>query len=336
MKVSKCICIAGKNDIAINVIKYCLDKYSNEYKIKAILVQNDEGIDGWQKSLKLFCVNNRIDIITLDEAYDIEELFFFSCEFDRIVIPSKFKSDNLFNIHFSLLPKYKGMYTSVLPVLNGDRETGVTLHKIDSGIDTGDIIAQRKLFISDSDNSLNVYIRLIKYGSELIVDNIDNILMNEYSLYEQPQMGSTYYSKNAINYCDLSLDVNCTAYQIVNQIRAFSFRPYQMLKYDDCPIVSAIALEDKSTLKAGTLISEDDTSIIIASIDYNVKLYKDCFQELITAINAEDINFIKGKICVPGILNEIEKDGTNLYQCALKKGNIGIIKLIEGKLGNGS
>ena len=68
------------------------------------------------------------------------KIFFISLEFDKIINTSLFKTTNLFNIHFSLLPRYKGMYTSILPILNGDKISGVTLHKIDRGIDTGDII----------------------------------------------------------------------------------------------------------------------------------------------------------------------------------------------------
>ena len=59
----------------------------------------------------------------------------------EIIKTKNFKSNKLFNLHFSLLPSYKGMHTSAFPILNGEKYSGVTIHKIDNGIDTGDIIA---------------------------------------------------------------------------------------------------------------------------------------------------------------------------------------------------
>lgn len=90
-----------------------------------------------------------MQIISLEEAYSIENLLLLSVEFDRIVQISKFLSDKIFNIHFSLLSKYKGMYSSVLPILHGERKTGVTLHRIRHGIDTGEIIAQEEVDIEE-------------------------------------------------------------------------------------------------------------------------------------------------------------------------------------------
>lgn len=139
----KKICIAGKNNIAVEITKYL--KKKDDIEILAIPNSADNGIDGWQKSFYKFCLENSIPIISLEEAHKIENLIFLSLEFDKIVKPYEFLSDKLFNIHFSLLPKYKGMYTSALPILNNEKETGVTLHKIDTGIDTGEIIAQRKI-----------------------------------------------------------------------------------------------------------------------------------------------------------------------------------------------
>lgn len=73
-----------------------------------------------------------------------DDLIFISLEFDKIVNPDLFKDARLYNIHFSLLPSYKGMYTSAIPILNGEEMVGVTFHEIDKGIDTGNIIAQKK------------------------------------------------------------------------------------------------------------------------------------------------------------------------------------------------
>ena len=83
-------------------------------------------------------------IISLNQAYRIPNLIFISIHYDKIIKIENFKTKNLYNFHFSLLPKYKGMHTGAHPIINGENYSGVTLHKIDNGIDTGDVIDQIK------------------------------------------------------------------------------------------------------------------------------------------------------------------------------------------------
>ena len=92
-------------------------------------------------------LDNNIEVVTLQTLYEINDLLFISLEYDEIIKPEMFETNELFNIHFSLLPAYKGVYTSIFPILNGEQYTGVTLHKIDSGIDTGAIVDQMKIEI---------------------------------------------------------------------------------------------------------------------------------------------------------------------------------------------
>ncbi|WP_241392744.1 formyltransferase family protein [Pseudomonas chlororaphis] len=81
--------------------------------------------------------------ISLEAAYEVASTAFISLEFDRIVVPGRFSISRVSNIHFSRLPEYKGMFTSVWPLLESRAEAGVTLHFIDRGIDTGEIVAQQ-------------------------------------------------------------------------------------------------------------------------------------------------------------------------------------------------
>ena len=96
------LCIAGKNNIAVEVVEYALGKIGKE---NIVLVTNntDSGEDSWQRSLLKYGRENKVEIIGLEEAYAIEDLTFLSLEFDKIIKPYLFKSDKLYNIHFSLL-----------------------------------------------------------------------------------------------------------------------------------------------------------------------------------------------------------------------------------------
>ena len=314
------ICIAGKNNIAVDVMLYCINHLS-ENRVICITDRDEIGINTWQKSLSWFANKNGVEIVKLEDVYDIKELAFISTEFDRIIKPEKFKSKTLYNIHFSLLPKYKGVYTCVLPVLNGDSETGVTLHKIRSGIDTGEIIDQEKLEIKNEDTSLDVYQKLNSLGTAVIVRNLAGILADNVEAVPQDKEGSTYYSHDAIDYKNLYLNVNCTAFQIQSQIRAFSFRPYQILGWNGNQYIQAQILDDVSILKPGCIIEDNQIYTIISSIDYDIKLYKDVFYELLEAIK-EHRNRDAAKLCsCREIIKSKDKDGWTALTVAVYNNN---------------
>ena len=156
------ICIAGKNNCAIDAIKFLLKKKININRILTLPNYNDKGIDGWQPSLKKFVLKNKIKIIKLKDLYVIKELIFFSLEYEKIINIHKFQSKKLYNLHFSLLPKYRGCHTNFLQIYKGERFSGVTLHKIDNGIDTGEIIDQKRFKIKINDTAYQNYIKLMK------------------------------------------------------------------------------------------------------------------------------------------------------------------------------
>ena len=81
-----------------------------------------------------------------------------------------------FNLHASLLPKYRGAAPINWAVINGDTETGVTTFFLKHEIDTGDIIRQERIEIAPSDNVGDVHDRLMMLGAELTIDTIEHII----------------------------------------------------------------------------------------------------------------------------------------------------------------
>lgn len=268
------ICIAGKNNIAVEVCKYVVEHYPHAH-IYALTNRNETGKDAWQQSyLKYIKSESSVILSTLEQMYDIEDLIFISVEYDRIICPSQFKTSKLYNIHFSLLPAYKGVYPSVWPILNGEKYAGVTLHMIDQGIDTGDIIAQNRFRIISKETSFSLYTKLIEQGTNLVINKIDNLIANRFRVRKQPSAGSTYYSRRSIDYANLSIDLNVTAIQLDRQIRAFYFPAYQMAKVYGYYIIGTRITNERSIIKPGSIIKETNQWLKIATIDYNIYLYK--------------------------------------------------------------
>ncbi|MGY6562498.1 MAG: formyltransferase family protein [Luteibaculaceae bacterium] len=285
------ICVAGKNEIAVFGVEL-ITKIFRDVKICALINKTDQGIDGWQPSFMKFCKKNGIPIKNIEELYDIDNLILLSLEYDKIIKPDNFKTKKLYNMHFSLLPEYKGMYTSIWPIINGSRFSGVTLHKMDMGIDTGDIIAQTKFSLDYGIRGIQLYGLYLKHGKDLLEKNILSIIAGNYKSNKQNFLNSSYYAKSSIDFNNIDICFNKTAYQIMNFVNAFCFRPYQLPKFKGNFIVKAVVSDFKSSQKPGQIINETEFFIEIATIDYNVILYKDKLDFLLELARHDDLQGI--------------------------------------------
>ncbi|BCN32520.1 formyltransferase family protein [Anaeromicropila herbilytica] len=324
------IAIAGKNNIAVDSFEYIYKKYSNYFDIVVVCNKNENGVNSWQKSLRLIAKQYDIKEVFLEDLYDIEDLLFLSLEFDTIIKTKRFKSKKLFNIHFSLLPKYKGMYTSAIPILNDEKKTGVTLHKIEDGIDTGDIVAQKEFDIYDYDTSRNLYIKYIQHATVLVKENIEKLIYDHENIKytQQDWEHSSYYSKNYIDYKNLSIDLNQTSRSIYNQLRAFTFREYQLPMVYNKRIVMSQITNIKSYKKPGTILFECEYSLMIATIDYNIILFIDRFEELLKECQKGNISKVKEICSINQLVNEKDYHGWTPLMVATYNGHTEVVKYL--------
>lgn len=266
------ICIAGKNKIAVDALLFLIGK---GWRSRLMVCPNktDNGFSSWQPSLIRFAKEFGIPIVSLKHAQEIKDLIFISLEFDRIIRPEEFKTRRLYNIHFSALPAYKGMYTSALPILHGCVSSGVTLHEIDHGIDTGKIISKRTFELPVWWTARDLYFAYLKHGFDLFCQEIDLLLSDQIPLsQDQSADGSTYFSKSSIDYGNIEIKLRDTANGVVRQLRAFSFREYQIPKVEGMEVGAWEILSERSIDKPGTVLETSQDSIVIATIDYNLKL----------------------------------------------------------------
>src|SRR5438045_7845204 len=97
------------------------------------------------------------------------------------------------NVHTSLLPKYRGAAPIQWAILNDEAETGVTIMRMDAGLDTGDILAQQTTFILPQDNAQTLHDRLAKIGAELLVKTIPGYV--ERTIQTRPQPDGASYAR---------------------------------------------------------------------------------------------------------------------------------------------
>lgn len=127
-----------------------------------------------------------------------------------------------FNLHGSLLPKYRGAAPINRAIMNGEKETGITTFFLKHEIDTGDIIDQQKITISDDDNVGSVYDRLMHLGAEMVVKNVEEIAAG--TVKPKPQPEGEFIPAPKIFKSDCAIDWNRPAVEIHNQVRGLS--PY--------------------------------------------------------------------------------------------------------------
>jgi methionyl-tRNA formyltransferase len=298
MKNLPIVCIAGKNEIAVFGL-YVLVNTIGKENIRVCLNSDDTNHPSWQPSLLRHASELGVKIVELPELYEEESLVFLSLEFDKIIAPSKFRTNELFNIHFSMLPAYKGVYTACWPILNGEKISGVTLHKIEQGIDTGNIISQAQIELTDAMTSRDLYFKCLEESKKLLEQNLASILDQSYVEKQQESKGSTYFSKASLDFLSPLIDLKQTAENICIQARAYNFREYQQPMIDGYKITKGQIMNRKSTHKPGQYILQDD-HLILSTIDYDVDFLIDTSMEIFKCIDKMDmqkINLLSEKEC---------------------------------------
>lgn len=124
------------------------------------------------------------------------------------------------NVHTSLLPKYRGASPIQSAILNGETETGVTIMKMDAGLDTGEILSQTRTPILPEDNSQTLHDKLAQLGADLFATTIPDYVTGKILPKPQNDSEATYAAK--IKKEDGKINWNEPAEKILNRLRAFT------------------------------------------------------------------------------------------------------------------
>ncbi|MCM1319251.1 MAG: methionyl-tRNA formyltransferase [Muribaculaceae bacterium] len=143
-----------------------------------------------------------------------------------------------FNLHASLLPRYRGAAPINRAVMNGDKETGVTTFFLKHEIDTGDIIAQETIPIGDDEDAGSVHDRLMALGADMVIKTVNDIISGDGQVATQPQPQGEFIPAPKIFTETCAIDWNLPVEKVRNHVRGLS--PYPAAH-------TLIAKEDGST-----------------------------------------------------------------------------------------
>jgi len=153
------------------------------------------------------------------------------------------------NIHYSLLPKYRGASPVESAILNGDTQTGITIQKMEFKMDSGPIITKEAVEILPNEKTPDLRNRLIKIGGELLVKTLPKIIENKIQLIPQNEIEASYCKK--IKKEDGLIDLNDNAIKNYNKFRAYASWPRTFFfKNNKRIIITDAILEDDPFDKA--------------------------------------------------------------------------------------
>ena len=203
--------------------------------------------------LQLICTKNTIPFyrVTNINLKEYEEIIrklnpdvILVCHFQQILkkniiqIPVK----GCINLHPALLPKYRGLSPQHWPIINGDKETGITVHFVNEGIDSGDIIVQHKISLDPHSYVSDVQLKMIGAYQQIVSKALELVDQKDFTPTPQNIEERSYFGKLTDEQCQIALHRGCiNAY---NLIRGVS-KPYLGAQLDGYRIWKAqIAPDD--------------------------------------------------------------------------------------------
>lgn len=177
-----------------------------------------------------------------------------------------------FNLHGSLLPKYRGGAPIHYALLNGDEKTGITLMYMDKGMDSGDMIAKEEIKIEDNDNIESLTNKLSIIASKMIIKYLPSLIDGTNNREKQDSSKVTF--SPIITRKDEHLDFNVTAKEIYNRYRMLSPNPLPNIKIDDIEYKIAECKIVDASGKVSTVVSKDKNSFTIMAKDKGIMVTK--------------------------------------------------------------
>jgi methionyl-tRNA formyltransferase len=169
------------------------------------------------------------------------------------------------NVHTSLLPKYRGAAPIQWAIADGESETGVTIMKMDAGLDTGPVLATRRTPILPADDAQTLHDRLAQLGAGLLTETIPDYVAGKILPQPQPAEGASYAAK--IKKDDGRIDWSLPARKTWNRLRAFTPWPggFTYLAGEPKPQLLKIGKAEvrEQTGPPGTVLSADKGGIVV-------------------------------------------------------------------------
>ncbi|MDI9356277.1 MAG: methionyl-tRNA formyltransferase [Chitinophagaceae bacterium] len=281
-KESLRIVFFGTNTFAVESLKILVE---NKKNIVGVITVEDKpqgrGNIVQESPIKSFCKEHNINLMqphSLKSDDFIQQLQLLAADI-QIVVAFRMLPEvvwnmpplGTFNLHASLLPKYRGAAPINWALINGETETGVTTFFLKHQIDTGDIIFQEKETISSDDNAGTLTHKLMKKGAALVLKTLESIQNNTYQKISQTSFKNiepTHAPKIFTETCEINFSQPTES--IVNLIRGLSPTPAAWTKINQKTIKifqTSHSYNNEMKNVPGSIITDNKTYLKIATQD---------------------------------------------------------------------
>lgn len=278
--MSTSVVFMGTPEFAVPILQSLID--NPEYDVQAVLTQPDHHI-GRKRTL------HQSPVKELAEQYNIEVLqpakLSKSPEMEKIInlqpdlmitaaygqfLPTKLLAAAkiaAINVHGSLLPKYRGGAPIQYSIINGDKETGVSIMYMVKKMDAGDIISQRSIPIEDTDDSGTMFKKLSLLGRDLLLETLPKLISGDVNPVAQDP-DKVVFSPNITSEQE-QIDFRLPARLIDAKVRGLRPAPLGNMVIDGLrtKIYDVTPLEEKTDLEPGKVVRVTKHQLVIAAGD---------------------------------------------------------------------
>jgi methionyl-tRNA formyltransferase len=241
--------VAATPDVAIPTLEWLLQ---SDHEIALVITQPDRpagrGREMKQTVVGDWAQKNKIELFKPETSQDligkIEGLDLVLTIGYGVLLPEEvlnLPKHGFLNLHFSLLPAYRGAAPVQRALENGENTTGVTVFQLEKGMDTGPIFSQISIKVHSRWRSVEIFHELAVLGPQVVRESFEKITAGEKPI---AQDGTPTYAAK-ISKAEARIDFNAHAQKVVNLIRAFTYEPGAWTTWKDEPfkITDAIASE---------------------------------------------------------------------------------------------
>jgi len=222
----------GSKPIGYKCLEILLDR--DDVEIIGVLTKDIETVVWWENDYRVYKLANKnnIPLLELSEILNFDMDYIISIQYHQILEEKILKHPKYgaINLHMAPLPEYRGCNQFTFAILNKEKYFGTSLHYIDPGIDSGDIIAEKRFKISDEITVTELYSMTEKKSIELFKENIGLILNLKNKRIPQKNLinerGShLYYRKDIEDIKELKLEWGKE--KLYRYVRALDFPPFE-------------------------------------------------------------------------------------------------------------
>lgn len=272
------IVVLGKNTLAVECLRTILAE--GDDVVLALPDPSDDGEDGWQPSFRRFAASAGVPLRTATDINDpnlVAEIaetrpdFLLSFQAAQLLKAALLAVPAMaaLNLHFGPLPRYRGVAPIAWALINGEAETGVTLHHIKVGVDNGPIISSQSVPILAEDTGRTLYDKCSEAAVELFRESWPRVRRETPPGAPQSEREALYYNRHSIDFSrrNVAWEGDCEA--IANRARALIFPPFQFPVVNIGPSQLEIGSVRWDRLphrgRPGEILAMSDGGIIVAA-----------------------------------------------------------------------